>query len=399
MSRPVRDPAAWLGLGTAIAVLIGLSAVLFLTRTERGRAEILAYTVATIGGSLNGTLRVDRLDGNLFTGAKLYEVSITGDDDELLMSADSAYIDYDLATFVGGDVVINRLVLFQPALRLWKLPVDSLWNYQQILSDTTSGPDEAPGRATLVERLELVEADVLIRSPWEPDDDLTSDERRREIEAALSDTSRLVVERASGGYVRTMRLELAGAALSSVFVGPDERGGTYAELESARGAVYAWADPPLVLSEISGKLNLRDGIVRYEVPGAVIGESRVSTGGVIDLTGEEPRYDFVVDGGRVRLEDLRWLYPPIPDNGTAAGRLSVETRPEGLFILARDARLALPDTRIAGSVGVVLGDTVRFVDVDLHADPLNVATVQRMIPAGEPIEGLRIGSAEIRGGR
>jgi hypothetical protein len=75
----------------------------------------------------------------------------------------------------------------------------------------------------------------------------------------------------------------------------------------------------------------------------------------------------------------------------------VETRDDGTLFLARDMRFRAPGTRLAGGFGMIAGDTLKFVDVDLRADPLDVAILEGMLPDSLPVRGLRIGSVEIAG--
>lgn len=388
MSRPTRQPELWLGIGVAIAAIITLGFIGFLTRTDRGRAEVLAYTLSAVGGRLNGTLVVERLEGSLLAGARIYGVSLTDEHDDLLLRADSGYLEYETPTLIGGDVVINELVLYDAELFLHRMPGDSLWNYQAVLADTTPPDPEAPARATLIQNLRLVRADVIVRTPWEPDEKLSA-------EAALADTGRLVVEEVPGGYLRTMFFAISEARASELVIAPDQRGGTYLRVDSAAGEVRVWREPPLILSDLQGQLALRDKMVRLTFDPARIRGSTISGGGTIDIRGDEPRYDMVFRGTRVALADLQWLYPPIPDEGSLRAEILLETRPDGLYFAARDALLETPDTRVAGSFGMVTGDTLRFIEVDLRAAPLRVETVQRLLPGSTPIEGLRIGSAVI----
>jgi hypothetical protein len=393
--QPIRRRGRWLGIGTLIAVAVAIVGIVMFTRTDRGREEILTYTLNTVGGQLNGTLTVDRLEGNLLSGARLYDVEIRGLDDEVLIESDSAFIDYRLPTLLGGDIVIKDLVLYHPDIYLRRLPGDSLWNYQQILSDTVETPEDGEDRATLVERLQLINARIRVRTPWEPDDDLSGPARERESRVALADTSRIVVDSVEGGMLRTMYFAVEEAVLSDLLISSDEREGTRLMVESGRALAYIWADPPLRITEVNGQIGIRSGVVRFDAPRVVSGGSAVSTSGIVDLTGDEPRFDLVVEGNRIALRDLQWLYPPLPDRGDLGGRLTLETRPGGLFFMVRDGRLQTPDTRIVGDVGMLMGDTLRFTSVDLHADPLNVGTVQRMLPGSTPIDGLTIGSAVI----
>lgn len=397
MRSGFRRYGVWLLSGVALALLVAIAAVTFLTRTGWGREKVLGFTLTALGGRLNGSLDVQRLDGNLLTGARLYGITLSDPRGVPLLQSDSAYIEYRIPSFLGGDVVIHRLVVYDPEVLLLRMPGDSLWNYQAILQDTTRQAGGAPGRATLIESLRLVGADVTVRLPWEPDPDLSPVAQRRELRDALSDTSRLIVDRVDDGYLRTMRFDVARAAVTDLSIAPDERGGTTLRVDSAAGEALLYRDPPLRFAQVEGEIALREGVLRYRAPTLVLPDSRLSSVGVVDLTGEEPAYDVSFDAAAVALADLQWLFPTLPDEGGGEGKLWVETRPEGLLVLARELQMSAPGTAIRGSFGMVLGDTLRFLETDLVADPLDVETVERMLPAGLPVEGLRIGSVEIGG--
>lgn len=396
MSRIV--PRRWTAfLGGFLGALVLIFAILLaFTRTEPGRERILKMTLETLGGQLRGELQAVRLEGDLFTGARMYEIVLRDTAGLPMVTADSAYIDYRLATFFGGDVVINRLVLYDSEVHLYRLPGDSLWNYQAVLQDTI--PDE-PGRrarATVLENLELVEAEVTVRIPWEPADELSGGERERMIEGVLSDTSRLAVERVPGGYLRTVIARMQEATVEALTVAPDERGGTYLRVVQAIGLLELYRGEPLRLEGLEGELSLRDGVMRYRVPTMILPGSRLTSLGVVDLRGDDPAYDLQVSGEDVALRDMQWLYPAFPDEGEATFALEVETQPDGLWLRATNLTLAAPRTRLTGQFGLLVGDSMLFSDISLRADPLDVNTIERMLPVTIPVRGLRIGSVEIR---
>lgn len=398
----LRHPGGWVLSGTLLGVALVVVTIASLTRTDWGREQVLAFTLTTLGGRLNGELVVERVDGNLLTGARLYEVTIRGADGYPLLAADSAYINYEVPTFLGGDAVIRTLVLYDSQLRIRKLPGDTLWNFQQILADTTPGPGPAEPRATLIEELRMVNGEVTVLQPFLPEEafeDLALAARDSALRVALSDTARLVVAEVPGGYLRTFRIRVDEAELTELFVAPDERGGTYLQVAAFAGEVRLWRDPPMRVTAAQGDLALREGIFRYRAPVIELPDSRFASEGVVDLREGAPAYDLAVATEQAQLADLQWLYPPLPERGETAFQLAVETRPEGLLLLAREFRIETPDTRVAGTFGMVTGDTLRFVGVDLEAEPLSVPTVEQMLPVNIPVEGLRIGSVTIRGAR
>lgn len=379
------------GVLAAIALSVGALAVI--TRTQWGRERVLEYTLTSLGGRLRGGLEAERLEGNLITGAVLHTVAVRGEDGELILTSDSAYVNYELPTFFGGDVVLTELVLYSPELFLRRLPTDSLWNYQQLLLDTARV--EGPGRATLIDHARFVDAEVMVKLPWEPEPDLPQRQREREIREALTDTSRLVVEQVPGGYLRTLYFDVEEGEITDLVISSDQRGGTYLQVAGATGVARLYRGPPLLIRDVQGELALRAGVLRYEAPLIVLPQSRLQSVGTVDMREEEPRYDLVVSGRRVAFSDLQWLYPPLPDEGLATFRFWWETRPEGTLYRVRDLELTAPGTRLVGHFGLVVDGALLFSDVELVADPLRVETIEQMLPTELPVRGLHIGAVEI----
>lgn len=377
-------------------MVAGLLAILVLTQTGWGQSRVLGFALNAASGSINGELTVRRLGGNLLSGARLYGISIRGPRGAPFLQADSAFIDYDIRTLASGDIALDDLVLFDPELYLTRLPSDTLWNYERIFPDTADA-DTTTGTPTVLDRVRVVDGRVEIRLPWEPDEEGSPAERRQEVREALADTSRLMVGRAPGGFLRTIRFASLDGTVSRVVVGSDEAGGTSLRVDRLSGLAQLWRDP-LRIRALEGEVALRDGQTRFRVDPLLLPRSRASVAGVYSSEGEEPSYDVVVAADRLAFMDLQPIFPTLPDRGGGELLLSVETRPDdGLLILAPRLNLVAPGTRLRGSFGMVTGDTLRFVDANLRADPLRVSTMQQLLPADLPVRGLFIGGVEIQG--
>lgn len=399
--RRLRGPFRWIVLGIGVAFAMGLALVLFLTQTDRGREEVLAVTLQALGGRLNGELTVERIDGGLLTGARLYGVELRDTTGIPLLLADSVFLRYRLATLAGGDIVLNRIDVYDAVLDLFRMPGDTLWNYQGILQSPDPDPDPGVGGATFIERLNLVNTSVAMRTPVEPDSRLSPEAQEAQVAEILADTVRYDLREVPGGYVSTARFEVANAAVAELFIGPDERGGTYLEVHSADAEIWMWRDAPLLLRDVRAALHLREGMVTYEAPEVLLMSSQGASFGTIDLRGERPLYDLGITTASFAISDLRWLFPWLPDDpaaGQGAANLRVAHQDEDLAVIARDVDLEMPGTRLTGRFGLLVGlETLRFVDVDLEAEPLRLDSVEQLLPADLPVEGLVIGGATVRG--
>ncbi len=396
----LKRPAGWLLFGIGVAFVMAFIAAALLTQTTWGRSQILSYTVRTLGGRLSGDLTIARVEGNMLTGARLYEVALRGYDGVPLAELDSAYIQYRVVTFLGGDVVINRLAVWNANINLLKMPGDSAWNFQEILTDPTPDPDAPPG-ATLIERLILNDSRIAIRGPVEGDPRLPLERREFEIDRIIADTARWYIEEVPGGHLRGTFVDVDSATLVEVFIGSAERGGIYAEAEQLRADYRGSRDPPLEILDAVGQLHLRDGLINVQARRFELPDSRGEMIGAVDISGDRPMFDLAIEAPEYALSDMRWLFAWFPDEaeaGQGSGRFWLQDRPDDLVFLAREFEFNAPGTRVTGEFGIIATvDGVSFANVNLVADPLNMDSIDPLLPDGLPVEGLVIQSAEIDG--
>lgn len=406
-------------LGAALAFLAGN----ILARTRPGHEWVLRQTLKALGGAIHGgRLTVARVDGNLFEGAKLYGVALRDPQGRAFIEADSAYAKYDVRTLIQPKIVIDSLTLYRPRIWVFRMPGDSLWNYQAIFADTTPVDTTRPHveRSTSLGYVKLVDGAVKVEIPFRPDSTLPAREQARQLRAFLSDTSAVVVRRVTGGYVRTVDLARLTGVLSRVRFGPGSELGTTLHIDTLRGDVHFYRRP-IVIRHLQGNLSLpgaemsstgygrynglKTGFVEFDIPQARLPSSWLAVSGVVRFDNyprwfdpsQGPMYDVALRGDSMSLRDFQWLYPRFP--GEMGGRMNllIETRPEGVMIDARSAHLRAPGTRIDGSFGMIVGDTLRFVDMNVVAQPVRVSLIERMLPTGLPVRGLVLGGAEIRG--
>ena len=421
-SRGVRLASWALGgllLGAALAFLVGN----IVARSKPGHEWVLRQTLRALGGAIKGgRLTVERVDGNLFEGAKLYRVALRDLQGRAFIEADSAYAKYDVRTLLQPKIVIDSLTLYRPRIWVFRMPGDSLWNYQSIFADTVPVDTTQPHleRSTSVGFVKMIDGTLRLETPFAADSTLPAREQQRQLRQFLSDTSAVVIRAVPRGYVRTVNLARLYGVLSRVRFGPGSNLGTTLHIDTLRGDVHFYRRP-ILIRHLQGNLSLpgkemsstgysrygglKTGFAEFDIPLARLPSSKLSVSGIVRFDNyprwfdpnQGPMYDVALKSDSMSFGDMQWLYPRFPADLSGAMQLLIETRPEGVMIDARQTHLRAPGTRIDGSFGMIMGDTLRFVDMNVVARPVRVQMIERMLPDGLPVRGLVLGGAEIRG--
>ncbi|HWV56869.1 MAG TPA: translocation/assembly module TamB domain-containing protein [Longimicrobiales bacterium] len=382
-SRSRRRALGFAALGVLVGAGLVVLAFYFLTRTEAGVERVRDIIVGRLENQIHGELRIGRIaPGRLLAGVTVHDIEVDDERGRPFLRVDSARIGYDWQTLLRGDIVLDRVTLYGPTIHLERLPGDESWNYERVLPGG-DGPDE-PG-LTLLENVRIVDGTFFLRTaldlepPVEPDD-----------------TSRLIIEDSPGGPVRVMRFESIDAEIPRILWETPAEPGSLIEIAAFATRAYIWKDP-LELRELRGTITLRDSIFSFEAPHVRLPDSRAGGIGQLVFGEERTRVDVRIDGEDVAFRDLRWLYPPLPEEGGGTFTLRIETQPVGTLWLATDARLSAPGTEIAGSFGVVANDTLYFTNVDLRASPLDLALLDQVLPVDLPVDGLLVGTVIVDG--
>ena len=408
-SRVLRHTAWGVG-GVLLGVALAFLALNLVARTRAGHERILEYTKNALARNVQGSLDVERISGNLFEGARLYGISLTEKDGTPFVLADSADVTYDVRTLLSPRIRINRLVLYRPNIYVRRSPGDSLWNYQSIFRDTVARDPNKPRvqRVTFVDTLRVVNGFTRVEIPWAPDSTTSARAQREEVRLALRDTSPVIVRRVRGGYLRTINMTGLAGRLRQIRFSPGAESGSRITIDTLRGRVQFFRRPADV-RHVQGTIAVLPDRVEFDAPVLRLPASRIATSGVICTkndtqacgrripTSQLPYYDVAFRSDTVAFRDLQWMYPRFPSGAHGKMSLFLETRPEGTLFDIRDARFTAPGTRIDGSFGVTVGDTIVFSNVDVRARPVRVSTIERMLPEGLPVRGLVLGSATIRG--
>jgi hypothetical protein len=382
---------AYVVLGAITGFVIAGLAVYAISRSEFGMERVRRFAISWLDERVDGTVHVGELGGGgLLGGLMLRDFHIIDKLGRPFLRADSARLAYNWRTLLAGEIVITRATLFDPEVYFEQLPGDSIWNYQHVFPKR--GAPGAPSRRRLImiNELRIVNGTGVVRVPYETQQD---------VREAIADPRREVIDTLPGGLAKVMRFDSIYSDLSRVLWESPIEPGKLIDIRSLRGRGFVWRDP-MHVTALRGTLTLQDTVVAFDMPDARFPSSRASIVGRVIMEEGQNFFDVRADSRSFAFRDLQWLHPRLPENGGGSGILRIQSqRPRGILWLATDMRIAAPSTRVAGSFGVVTGaDSLYFTNVDLRASPLNLDLVQDILPNRLPVDGLLVGTVEVKGG-
>jgi hypothetical protein len=376
--------AGYIAIGIAAGLLLATLFIVVLTRTEWGMERARRFAVAWLEDRIEGELRLGRVTGpGLLRGVIIHDFGIVDPRGRPFLSSDSIELAYSWRSLAAGRIVLDRVTLYRPHLVIERLPGDTIWNFQHVFPP---GPDQPDQRSLVMfNDARVIDGLATIRMPWEPDGPVEP-----------ADTARLILEEVPGGVARTMRFEAIEARLSRVIWESPTEPGQLFDIASLQTRGYVWREP-FLLRHARGTLTARDSVIAFDMPEVELPRSEAGVlGRVVMRTGPND-LDIRLDGRRLVFDDLHWLYPNLPDEGGGSLILRIQSQPDGILWLAENARIQAPGTNLAGSVGIVTGDSLYFTQVDLRASPLDIRTLEQLLPGGLPVEGILVGTLEVRG--
>lgn len=387
MTRTQRS-LLYVGSGIAAGLLVSFIVITAMTRTEFGMERARGFAAGWLADRVDGVVHIGSIGGRgLLGGVTLRDFYIIDKKGRPFVRIDSATVGYDWRTLVRGQIVIDNATLYGAELYFEQLPGDTVWNFQHIFKS----PDE-PGAVADIRRLimftdaRVVDGSAVVRIPYESPAEASTD-------------ARVVLDTLPGGVAQVMRFDsLYGTLSRVVWESPSEAGKLF-DVRSMAGRSYVWREP-MHVRDVRGTVTLVDSVVSFDMPLVRLPASNGSVvGRVIAETGRN-FFDVRVELPRFTLRDLHWLYPRLPESGGGSGTLLMQSqRPAGTLWLVKNARIAAPGTRLAGDFGIVTGaDSLYFTNVDLRASPLNLELVQQIVPQRLPLDGLLVGTVEIKGG-
>ena len=392
------------GLITVALMALGaVGSVLFVTGTDTGRDWVRRFAVDRMTPVVKGRLYLGKISGPILTGITVDSIEIADSAGVVMVSAGETSMRWDPRDFLDRRIFIKRLITDNVLVQIIRYK-DGDWNYKHIFPQGPKGAPRAKGSFgdfLVIDSVTLTRGHFLLTMPWSPADSLKGVGRDSSIKFNLTRTDARIT-RLPRGLVRTWRWEQGNISLAHVRLAhPDSLGRTFAVTDMG----VTERDPPFRFEKVRGDVRWLGDSIWFTLPHFQLPASRGNAIGKITWGSDLPvRYDVAVHGDTVAMNDIAWLTPTFPKQGSGATDLLIRNDPSNLNVLTyaisnMDAQGL--DSRLRGRMTWgVGGPVVTLTDVELRADPLDFALLRAFngIPFPYPWRGQFTGTVKATGG-
>jgi translocation and assembly module TamB len=389
--------------------ILAVASVLFVTRTDMGRARVRQLVQPLLSGAAHGgSFYIGHLGGNFITNVTVDSIAIRDKRGELLASTGPVSLTFNPRDLIDSRIFITRATIEHPYVHLIEHE-SGVWNFQEIFSSGSKEPSKPRdpntrnlGDYIVIDSASTRDGSFLLTLPWRPDE--KGPARDSVIRAHLTNPAK-AVSRTFDGFGRTYTWTHAQGMIAHVrLADPDSDRKFGQEFKIASLSVDEF-EPTFKFRNVRGTARRLADSVWFDVPhfdmpaSTGTGKGRVWWGSSLPM-----RYDIAIHGDSVSLDDVNWVYPTLPRTGGGTLDLLIQNDPKTLQIV--DFKLANMDVRstkshITGDMTFGTGAPLLLVqNVNVRADPMDFDLIRTLNgkPFPEDWQGQLVGTVRARGG-
>lgn len=394
------------GVNTAVwSVLILLAlaacAVWVLSSTDWGRERVRRVAQDFVNSQVHGRATIGRLSGNLLTGVVVHDFTLTDSAGQPFISVESIRGRYSIIGLFRKRLWFRDVVAIRPMIVLDR-PPNGKWNWQNIFPrDTTPRPPSAQtkwGDYLRFTQSQVIEGQLIVRSPWKPSAHLAPAARDSAIREAMSGRGRLMIKRVPGGFQKIVQLDTVTAAIPLLRLSEPGFEDRLLELSALRMTAYPFRPPAAKVRDLKGAFPFNNDSIWWRGVYAALPASKATGDGkYIFDTGD---LTMKLHAGPASFADMRWIYPNLPPGGRGKFDLTMTWLGAVQDYLITDADVTLNAAHLTGDIGVTFADTLTIHNTNVRFSAIDTRTIEQLVPGTRfPRRGTFSGRARVNGGR
>ncbi|MBA3340763.1 MAG: translocation/assembly module TamB domain-containing protein [Gemmatimonadaceae bacterium] len=383
----------------AVVLLIAVAGVFVITNTEWGREQVRRRAVASLKNSAHGIVSIGRVSGNLLEGFALHDLVITDSSGAPFVDADEVQARYGLRSLTSSRLDFDDVRLVRPVIVLDRQP-GGRWNYDRIFPRDTLAPGgrRKTGWGTWIRFTDvtIVNGDLTVRSPWEPDAALTGAERDDALRRSLGPKGRLRIEEVPGGYQKVSTFHRINASLPLLRLEDPGYTTRVANVSSLDMIAEPFRPPTVEVRSLTGGFEFDDDSVWWKGARFGLPNSRLAGNGRYNLRNGD--LALRLEANPVATADIRWVDPGIPEKGSGTLNFRLDWLGDTSIYVARGADVTIGSARLRGDLGLTMSDGFALHDTNLRFTNLDTRLIQQIFPTVKPPRhGILAGRAELAG--
>jgi len=388
-----------------IVVVLLIIGVYTLANTDWGREQVRKRIVAMLQENSHGIIRIGKVTGNLLNGFTLHDLSITDSAGAPFVKAEEGSARYTLRSLTSKRVEFDDVRLVRAVIVLDRRP-GGRWNYDRIFprdTMTSRGPRKT-GWGTWIRFTDvtLVDTDLTVRSPWEPDASLTRAQRSDIIREAVGPEGRMLLEKVPEGYQKISKFHHIDAKLPLLRLEDPGYRTRRADVAQLSMIAEPFRPPTATVKSLAGGFDFTsDSVWWQDVKVVMPGSNLIGSGRYTVATND---MTLRAHGEPVATADLRWVYPRLPERGSGTLDFAMDWVGDTSIYIARNADVRIADAHLAGAFGITVAEEFSIHDTNLRFTGLDTKLIEQLFPTVKPprsgiLSGLRGASHAAAGDR
>jgi translocation and assembly module TamB len=368
--------------GIAVVALLLLAATFLVTNTDWGRERVRRYVLGIIQRNSHGIIHLGSVSGNLLGGFTLHDVVITDSARAPFIKADEIWAKYSLGTLRGQRIEFSDVRLVKPVIVVDK-PPGGKWNYDRIFPpDTTtpSGPRKT-GWGTWIRfsNATVLDGDLTVRSPWNPDPNLKPAAMTDAVRRALGPQGRLAIIKVPNGYQKISTFHKINGLFPLVRLEDPAYKSRLVDVAALKMIAEPFRPPVADVRGLTGTFEFTSDSVWWKGARASLPATRISGDGRYYISSGD--LQLRLHGDPVNPADIRWAMIGLPEHGSGKLDFGMDWTGEKSVYLARNMDLTLERSHVTGQIEATVTDTLAYRNADLHFTTLDTRVLTQLFPA------------------
>ena len=380
----------------AVIIVIGVFTV---TNTDWGRERVRKRIVALLEDNSHGVIRIGKVTGNLLKGFTLHDLVITDSAGAPFIKTEEASARYTLRSLTSRRVDFDDVRLVRPIIVLDRQP-GGRWNFDRIFPRDTMTPrgPRKTGWGTWIRFTDvtLVDGDLTVRSPWEPDASLTGAERNDFIREELGPEGRLVIQKVPNGYQKISKYHHIDAKLPLLRLEDPAFKTRRADVASLSMIAEPFRPPMADVRSLVGGFDFTGDSVWWQDVRVTMPGSKLRGSGRYTIANDDMTLRAHADP--VASADIRWVYPRLPERGSGRLDFAMDWVGDTSIYIARNADVRLAEAHMTGDLGLTVAEDFSLHDTNVRFTGLDTRLIQQLFPTVKPPRsGILSGRAKLDG--